>query len=170
MLSSRITRSYGRYILIFYIGRPFDVINCGDMMDDLRGIHDKYDVIMLLVIVVWLDSFLEFMGIDLKIDEVLSTKHSTLFGERRLMDFIFRGMDFKIYDVEFDFPHVTHERMSRYFFYNILAETAFKGIVESIIINFTKKTGDTSSVYRSGFSKSFHPRQYYSILLKCYHI
>lgn len=131
------------------------------MMDNLRGIHDKYDVIMLLIILVWSDSFLEFMGIDLKINKVLSTKHSTHYGERRLMDFIFRGMDCKIYNLEFDFPRVTHKRMSRYFFYNILAETIFKGIVESIIINFTRKTNNSSLVYHSGFSKSFHPRQFY---------
>ena len=130
-------------------------------MDDFRNVHDIYDVLLRLIVPIWLNHFLEFMGIDVEIEEILKTDLTTHKGKKRYLDFLFRATNSKIYHLEFQFPYADMDDLKRFFSYNILASYKYESIVETIIINFSIKINENFKSYTSDKSKTFHPPQYH---------
>lgn len=125
-----------------------------------REIHDIYDVIMKIIIVVYGDSFLKYIGIEKDIKEILETEFVTLNGNKYYLDFLCLLKDGTLCNIEFQFPKYNPDDLDRFFDYNIIAQVRHGKITETIIINFVSKGAD-EKVRKIGNSKSFHPTYFY---------
>ena len=130
-------------------------------MTNLREVYKIFEVVMFLLISFWRDDFLQFMGIDLEIKDILSVHYTTKYGKQVILDFVFQATNNRVYDLEFQHPFADDDDLDRFGFYNIILETFVKEIVETIIVNYTKKPDDNFKIVHRGFSKSFHPKQHY---------
>ena len=102
-----------------------------------REIHKIYDYIMKVIIIVYLNEFLMYIGDERKITEVLKTEIPTLNGKTRYLDFLCRLDDGSLCNIEFEFPVAYSDDLERFFDYNIVVQIDQGKITESIIINFT---------------------------------
>ena len=125
-----------------------------------REIHKIYDYIMKVIIIVYLNEFLMYIGDERKITEVLKTEIPTLNGKTRYLDFLCRLDDGSLCNIEFEFPVAYSDDLERFFDYNIVVQIDQGKITESIIINFTK-SGVGNDEIKIGNSKSFHPKNVY---------
>ena len=125
-----------------------------------REIHKIYDYIMKVIIIVYLNEFLMYIGDERKITEVLKTEIPTLNGKTRYLDFLSRLDDGSLCNIEFEFPVAYSDDLERFFDYNIVVQIDQGKITESIIINFTK-SGVGNDEIKIGNSKSFHPKNVY---------
>ena len=125
-----------------------------------REIHKIYDYIMKVIIIVYLNEFLMYIGDERKITEVLKTEIPTLNGKTRYLDFLSRLDDGSLCNIEFEFPVAYSDDLERFFDYNIVVQIDQGKITESIIINFTK-SGVGNDKIKIGNSKSFHPKNVY---------
>ena len=122
-----------------------------------REIHKIYDYIMKIIIIIYLNEFLMYIGEERKITEVLKTEIPTLNGKTRYLDFLCKLDDSSFCNIEFEFPVAYSEDLERFFDYNIVVQIDQGKITESIVINFTK-SGVGSNEIEIGSSKSFHPK------------
>ena len=125
-----------------------------------REVHKIYDYIMKVIIIVYLNEFLMYIGDERKITEVLKTEIPTLNGKTRYLDFLSRLDDGSLCNIEFEFPVAYSDDLERFFDYNIVVQIDQGKITESIIINFTK-SGVGNDEIKIGNSKSFHPKNVY---------
>ena len=125
-----------------------------------RKIHKIYDFIMKLIIVLYLNEFLIYIGEERKIVEVLKTEIRTLNGKTRYLDFLCKLDDGSICNIEFQFPVAYSDDLERFFDYNIVAEIDENQTTDTIVINFTK-SGVGENEIEIGSSKNFHPKNVY---------
>ena len=125
-----------------------------------RDIRKIYDFIMKLIIILYLNEFLIYIGEERKIVEILNTEIPTLNGKTRYLDFLCRMNDGSICNIEFEFPVAYSDDLERFFDYNIVVEINEEMITDTIVINF-KQSGYGSSKIEIGNSKSFHPKNVY---------
>lgn len=125
-----------------------------------RDIRKIYDFIMKLIIILYLNEFLIYIGEERKIVEILNTEIPTLNGKTRYLDFLCRMDDGSICNIEFEFPVAYSHDLERFFDYNIVVEINEEMITDTIVINF-KQSGYGSSKIEIGNSKSFHPKNVY---------
>ena len=125
-----------------------------------RDIRKIYDFIMKLIIILYLNEFLIYIGEERKIVEILNTEIPTLNGKTRYLDFLCRMNDGSICNIEFEFPVAYSHDLERFFDYNIVVEINEEMITDTIVINF-KQSGYGSSKIEIGNSKSFHPKNVY---------
>ena len=125
-----------------------------------REIHKIYDIIMKIIIIMYLDEFLEYIGEERKIMEVLKTEFPTLNGKTRYLDFLCRLDDGSLCNIEFEFPVAYSDDLERFFDYNIVVQIDQDKLTETIVINFTE-SGYGSRNIKIGESKEFHPKNIY---------
>lgn len=53
-----------------------------------ENVHDVYDVILKIILLIWLDFFLKFIGIDEEIKEVLKTEFVAVYGRKAYVDYL----------------------------------------------------------------------------------
>ena len=70
------------------ICRKLFVILSGENMS--RNVHDIYDVILKIIILVYKEEFLEFIGVNKNIKEVLKTEFVTFDGHCVILNFSFQ--------------------------------------------------------------------------------
>lgn len=115
---------------------------------------------MKLIIILYLNEFLIYIGEERKIVEILNTEIPTLNGKTRYLDFLCRMDDGSICNIEFEFPVAYSHDLERFFDYNIVVEINEEMITDTIVINF-KQSRYGSSKIEIGNSKSFHPKNVY---------
>lgn len=125
-----------------------------------RKIHDVYDVILKIIIIVYQEAFLSYIGIDEKIKDLLKTEFVALEGKKYYLDFLCRLEDDTLCHIEFQFPRAKPKDLDRFFYYNIIAEVRYSTLTETIIINFTSKK-IIEKIRHIGKSKCFKPKQIY---------
>ena len=122
-----------------------------------RNVHDIYDVILKIIIIVYGVVFLNYIGVEKNIKKILKTEFITLNGEKLYLDFLCLIDDGTLCHVEFQFPKARPIDLDRFFNYNIVAEVKHGLLTETIVINFTSKSDIKTR--KIGDSKSFHPKQ-----------
>ena len=125
-----------------------------------RDIHDIYDVILKIIITVYGTLFLNFIGIDEEIDEILNVEIITLKGSKLYLDFLCRLKNGKLQHIEFQYPEAEPKHYNRFFRYNILVEGRNLERTETLIFNHGCKTKEEKPE-RMGETKCFMPKQFY---------
>ena len=125
-----------------------------------RNIHDIYDVILKIILVVYREDFLSFIGINKNIKEVLKTEFVTLNGDKYYLDFLCLLDDDTLSHIEFQFPKARPHDLDRFFDYNIVAQVTYGSLTETTVINFTSKKF-SEKIRRIGRSKCFNPDYIY---------
>jgi hypothetical protein len=125
-----------------------------------REIHDIYDVILKIIIVVYGEVFLNFIGIDKKIKKILKTEFVTVNGTKYFLDFLCLFEDGTLGHIEFQFPKARPIDLDRFFEYNIVAQVRHGSLAETIVINFTSRRVQ-EKIRRIGESKCFNPNYVY---------
>lgn len=125
-----------------------------------RDIHDIYDVILKIIILVYGEDFLSFIGINKNIKEVLKTEFVTLKGNKLYLDFLCLLDDDTLCHIEFQFPKARPYDLDRFFDYNIVTQVTQGALTETIVINFTSKKF-SEKIRRIGRSKCFNPDYVY---------
>ena len=121
-----------------------------------RRIHDIYDIIMKLIIIIYGTIFLKFIGIDEVIKEILNTEFISHTGSKYYPDFLCRLKNGKLCHIEFQFPKARPVDLDRFFKYNIGAEAFYDTTTETSIVNFTSAKKILKRVIDE--SKTFHPK------------
>ncbi len=126
----------------------------------VQEIHDIYDVILKIIIIVYNVTFLNYIGIEKNIKKILKTEFVTVNGKKYYLDFLCQLEDDTLCHIEFQFPKAQPNDLERFFNYNITAEVRHGHLTETTILNFTsKKIKDT--IRHIGKSKCFKPKQVY---------
>ena len=125
-----------------------------------REIHDIYDVILKIIIVVYGTIFLNFIGIDGEIDEVLSVEITTLTGIKLYLDFLCLLKDGTLCHIEFQYPHADSDDWDRFFNYNISAEFKYQKRAETYVFNFDFRK-KRSKIKGIGKTKCYRPIQFF---------
>lgn len=125
-----------------------------------RDIHDIYDVIMKIIVLVYGPIFLRFIGIEEEIKKVLDVEFTTITGKKFHLDYLCLLEDDTLCNIEFQFPIAKPTDLSRFSKYNILAEARYQKTANTYIINFTEFKQNIKTI-KIGKSKSFHPEQIY---------
>lgn len=125
-----------------------------------RNIHDIYDVILKIIILVYGEGFLRFIGINKNIKEVLKTEFVTLKGIKFYLDFLCLLDDGTLCHIEFQFPKARPYDLDRFFDYNIVTQLIQGALTETIVINFTS-IKFSEKIRRIGRSKCFNPDYVY---------
>ena len=123
-------------------------------------IHDIYDVILKIIILVYGVIFLEYVGIDKKIKKVLKTEFTRMDGSKVYLDFLCLLEDDTLCHIEFQFPKARPVDLDRFFDYNITAQVRHGSLTETLVINFTSSK-NAIKPRQIGESKSFHPKHFY---------
>ena len=124
-----------------------------------REIHNLYDVILKIIAVVYGTIFLNYIGIEGEIKEILNVEFTTLTGSKLYLDFLCRMSDDTLRHIEFQYPRAGPEDAPRFFRYNIVAEARYLVSVETTVFNFTSGSGN-KKIHDIRESKSFHPPQF----------
>ena len=110
-----------------------------------RKIHYIFDVILKMIIDIYADEFLEFIDEKRKIKDVLKTEYKTNKGRIMTLDFLCQLEDDTLLNIEFQFTGPDGDDLDRFFDYNILSQTKFDELCETIIILFrTNQSGQKS--------------------------
>ena len=125
-----------------------------------REIHDIYDVILKIIVIVYGEVFLNFIGIDKKIRKILKTEFVTVNGTKYFLDFLCLFDDGTLGHIEFQFPKARPIDLDRFFDYNIVAQVRHGSLAETIVINFTSRSVQ-EKIRRIGESKCFNPKYVY---------
>ena len=121
--------------------------------------HQIYDSILKIIITVYLSEFLEYIGIDKEIEEVLKTEITTISGRTVYLDFLCKTNDGKLYNIEFQLKSPKVDDLTRFYDYNIIANVRYDKITETVIVNFrTRKSGCKQT--KIGESIEFHPKYF----------
>ena len=120
-----------------------------------RNIHDIYDVILKIIIAVYGSVFLNFMGIEKEIKEILSVEITTLSGNKLYLDYLCLLDDNTLCHIEFQYPNAKPEDYGRFFRYNVAAEVRYQKRAETYVFNFTSKK--KSKCIKIGKTKAFNP-------------
>ena len=123
-------------------------------------IHDVYDVILKIIMLVYGVIFLEYVGIDKKIKRLLKTEFTRMDGSKVYLDFLCLLEDGTLCHIEFQFPKARPVDLDRFFDYNITAQVRHGALTETLVINFTSRT-NAIKTRQIGRSKSFHPKHFY---------
>ena len=123
-------------------------------------IHDIYDVILKIIILVYGVIFLEYVGIDKKIRKVLKTEFTRMDGSKVYLDFLCLLEDGTLCHIEFQFPKAKPVDLDRFFDYNITAQVRHGSLTDTLVINFTSSK-NAIKPRKIGESKSFHPKHFY---------
>ena len=118
-------------------------------------------MILKLIIVFYEAVFLQYIGIDVEIDEVLSVEIPSFHGEKRILDFLCKLKDGSLFNVEFQFPKADPEDKLRFFGYNIASQIRHSAIAETMIINFTSRKSGHFEEIIIGKCKKFMPMQFF---------
>ena len=125
-----------------------------------RKIHYIFDVILKMTMEVYANEFLPFIGENRKIKKILKTEYQTKKGRIMTLDFLCQLEDNTLLNIEFQYTGPNSDDLDRFFDYNILSQTKFDELCETIIILFkTNKSGQKSR--KIGKSKSMHPTFFY---------
>ena len=125
-----------------------------------RKIHYIFDVILKMTMEAYANEFLQFIGENRKIKKLLKTEYQTKKGRIMTLDFLCQLEDSTLLNIEFQFTGPNSDDLDRFFDYNILSQTKFDELCETIIILFkTNKSGQKSR--KIGKSKSMHPTFFY---------
>jgi hypothetical protein len=124
-----------------------------------RNIHDIFDVILKIIAVVYGTIFLNYVGIQEEIDEILNVEFTTIKGNKLYLDFLCRLKNGTLLHIEFQYPNADDNCSDRFFKYNITAEVRHEGLTETLIFNFTRRIKEAKPQKR-GHSKSFTPYQF----------
>ena len=124
-----------------------------------ENVHDVYDVILKIILLIWLDFFLKFIGIDEEIKEVLKTEFVAVYGRKAYVDYLCKLKNNSLLHIEFEFPVAYNSDLKRYYFYNSIIRIYYEGDVETLVFNFTSKRNHL--VGEIGHSISFHPLSFY---------
>ena len=104
--------------------------------------------------------FLEYVSEKRKIKKVLNSEIITKKGRKLYLDFLCLLEGDTLLNIEFQFTGPNKYDLERFFKYNILSETTYGFLCESLIINpKTSKSGQKSR--RIGKSKTSHPQFFY---------
>ena len=120
-----------------------------------RNVHDIYDVILKIILAVYASVFLNFIGIEKEIKEILSVEITTLSGNKLYLDFLCLLEDDTLCHIEFQYPNAKPEDYERFFNYNIAAEVRYQKRAETYVFNFTSKK--KSKYIKIGKTKVFCP-------------
>ena len=82
-----------------------------------KGVRQVYDTVLKIVILIWPDVFLKFIGIDEKVDEVLKTELVTDYGKKVPIDYLCRLKNGNLLHIEFEYPSAYNDDLERYTFY-----------------------------------------------------
>lgn len=85
-----------------------------------RPIHDIYDVILKLIVLIYGSVFLNYIGIEGDIKEILNVEFTTVTGEKLFLDFLCKMSDNTLRHIEFQFPKEDPRDLNRFFKYNVL--------------------------------------------------
>lgn len=124
-----------------------------------REIHDIFDVILKIIAVVYGTIFLNYIGIEGEVEEILNIEFTTLAGSKLYLDFLCRMKNNTLRHIEFQYPRAGAEHSPRFFRYNIVAEARYLTITETTVFNFTQGLGNEKT-QAMGESKSFHPHHF----------
>lgn len=94
--------------------------------------HQIYDSILKIIITVYLSEFLEYIGIDKEIEEVLKTEITTISGRTVYLDFLCKTNDGKLYNIEFQLKSPKVDDLTRFYDYNIIANVRYDKITETV--------------------------------------
>lgn len=103
---------------------------------------------------------MKFVGIDEDIDEVLNVEFTTLSGSKLYLDFLCLLKNGNLCHIEFQYPKAENEHYGRFFNYNILAQARHQKLTETLLFNFTPKTG-VEKPQKIGETKCFNPYQFF---------
>lgn len=120
------------------------------------NVHDVYDVILKLIILVYSVDFLKYIGITKDIKEILKTEFTRLDGKKFFLDFLCRLEDDTLCHIEFQFPKARLDELNRFFDYNIIAQVTHGKITETVVLNFTRKKASDEMI-SIGKTKKFLP-------------
>ena len=95
-----------------------------------------YDCLLKIIVELYKEDFLRFLGIKLKIEEILKTEIQVLHGKYYYLDFLCLLSNKRLYNIEFQFKKPTDDDYERFYNYNISAETSKGKITDSLIFRF----------------------------------
>ena len=119
------------------------------------NVHDVYDVILKIIIQVWASLFLQFIGIDEEVKEILKTEFITRYGKKIYVDFLCKLKNDDLFHIEFEFPSARDDDLNRFHFYNSIIRFFYEGDLETFVFNFSSKRKELTSEIKQ--SISFHP-------------
>lgn len=125
-----------------------------------RDIHDIYDVILKIIANVYGTLFLNYIGIEQEIKEILNVEFTTLTGNKLYLDFLCLLKDGTLCHIEFQYPRAEPNDLDRFFKYNVHAEVRYQSRAETFIFNFSQKIG-IEKPRKIGKTKCFNPHNFY---------
>lgn len=124
-----------------------------------RNVHDIFDVILKIIATVYGAVFLNYIGIDEEIEEVLNVEFTALDGSKHYLDFLCLLKNDTLCHIEFQYPKAEFSDLDRFFNYNILAQVRYGRVTDTLIFNFTY--GNEGMKSKIGKTKCFCPQQFY---------
>ena len=125
-----------------------------------REIHKIYDVILKIIMLAYAGEFLEYIGENRAIKEILNTEIITKKGRYLYLDFLCLLEDNTLLNIEFQFKSPDGSDLERIFDYNNHAQSLYDALCETVIIHIKNKS--SKHVKRKiGRSKTFHPEHVY---------
>ena len=121
-----------------------------------RKIHKIYDIILKIIMAAYAYEFLKLIGEERQIKKVLKTEFVTKKGRNLYLDFLCMLEDDTLLNIEFQFKPTTSNDLNRFFNYNILSQTTYDSLCETVVVSFrTQKLGVKQ--IKIGKTKSTHP-------------
>ena len=120
-----------------------------------KRVHDVFDVILKIIILIWPEFFLKLIGIDEEVKEVLKTEFVTVYGKKAYVDYLCRLKNGNLLHIEFEYPSAYNYDLERFHFYYCIIRGNYKGKLETFVFNFSSKKKELKS--KIGQCSSFHP-------------
>lgn len=125
-----------------------------------RDVHDIYDVILKIIISVYGTLFLNYIGIEDEIKEILNVEFTTLTGKKGYLDFLCLLKNGNLCHIEFQYPKAEPKDLDRFFNYNIRSEVRYQKRAETTLFNFSRKSNEEKP-RKIGETKCFKPHNFY---------
>ena len=125
-----------------------------------RDIHDIYDVILKIIAMSYGTTFLNYINVGKKINEVLNSEITTMKGNKIYLDFLCSVDDDTLCHIEFQFPMAKANDLDRFFNYNITAQVRHQKLTETTVINFTSNVNE-GNIFKIGETKCFKPKYFH---------
>ena len=107
--------------------------------------YHVYDAILKLIVMAYMNDFLEYIGEHRSIKKILRSEITTKKGRKLYLDFLCELEDETLLNIEFQFTGPDKYDLDRFFNYNIFSETEHDSLCETIIINpRTSRAGQKS--------------------------
>ena len=125
-----------------------------------KKIHKFFDLMLKIIVYLYKEDFLRFIGIDEEIKEILEVEIQTQHKKYVYLDFLCLLANNTICHIEFQYKKPTDEDFKRFFKYNISSENRYGHITETLIFRFCSMKKEQKTM-KMGKSKTYNMRYFY---------